>query len=898
MVRVPSAPRGASTWSQPDGPRRLHLVRQSLRWQRRNRVRDALAMRGRAVFLDRREIEWGDAFPHEIARGIGQARLAVVFADETYFERPWCAFEFAVIVAPGPGGRFGRPSRPRRRRASAGRRRGPDNRPPAPAPRPAVVAESERDRRHRRDSRGKTRDPGRPTSPRGSRACWTMLAQLFAGGQVPTAKPPSQPATGAAPTRGSRSRHVPESRHDGFIGRERDLWRVFEALVTQRAFGAPRWCAIEGPGGATGKSQLAAELVWRYADRWFPGGVVWIVEGDAGDEAVVEQFREVLASYAPDAIDPSQHVSKPEEQLALLAGALREVLAQHAAGARTLWVIDNVPEAGPARPGREIDCLCPARGAVDVLCTSRRTGLQPIDAHVPLTWLPTQMALELLTRPPVDPAWLSAEEWREVLDWVGGLALALQVVRASLADGFTTAKALVQATRDEPAASLDSAMDAMRGEVDERELRSIADVFEFSYRAGGSPDCRHAATCSRSSRLARCGKHSSRNSCPRLWSAGCPNAAGSGPPLAPNASGRCTASQRASCAGAAPTPTASSARSSSGFRRLVAAPETTPHLRELGWLARGTFVAFAKRARGKSHQLPLNGRGHSGARDTELERRIPGTSLRRRRFGQRHGAADDSVRRFEQVYETGDEAIARALPNALQPLTASASAAALMARILDDPRDGPRRWQALIHASSLPSVDLGEKLLTAILRETNDNVRDTAITAFDVFLDARNPGLASLMSRLCERLSAGRDVELVRSRRGCSGACWSCTAIDCRPADSRAPSSSVRWSTGRCRSRSRGRGGVRACGRYAVPDATAHDAIVRARREATFQTGASVRRSSWSNTSMRCPHRRRRGCTWSSESRASKSPAIPSPITEALAERRVRPAHRGGGSGR
>jgi len=84
----------------------------------------------------------------------------------------------------------------------------------------------------------------------------------------------------------------------------------------------------------------------------------------------------------------------------------------------------------------------------------------------------------------------------------------------------------------------------------------------------------------------------------------------------------------------------------------------------------------------------------------------------------------------------------------------------LMARLLDDQREGPR-WQALIHASSLPSADLGETQLTAILREPNANVRDAAITGFDFFLDAANPGLRSLLSRLCDRLASGKDVERV-----------------------------------------------------------------------------------------------------------------------------------------
>ena len=266
-------------------------------------------------------------------------------------------------------------------------------------------------------------------------------------------------------------------------------------------------------------------------------------------------------------------------------------------------------------------------------------------------------------------------------------------------------------------------------------------------------------------------------------------------------------------------------------RRLVAAPESTGHLRELGWLARGAFVAFAKRRRGKAHELPRTVEAIQALATQSWNDEFRGLRFVAADLANGLGAADDLVRRFEQAYETGDEAIARALPNALQPLTASARAAALMARILDDPRDGPRS-QALIHASSLPSVDLGEKVLTAILREPNDNVRDTAVTAFDVFLDARNPGLGSLVSRLCERLSAGRDVErtvaagllgrvlVVHGNRLQAGAFTSAQLVGTlvhRALQDPDPKVAA------------------ACAHAAGThfDATAHDAIVRARREAT-----------------------------------------------------------------
>ncbi len=63
-------------------------------------LRDELAKGGLQVFLDEREIPYGNPFPRDIADGLLDSRLIIVFADETYFRRPWCVYEFQVITAP------------------------------------------------------------------------------------------------------------------------------------------------------------------------------------------------------------------------------------------------------------------------------------------------------------------------------------------------------------------------------------------------------------------------------------------------------------------------------------------------------------------------------------------------------------------------------------------------------------------------------------------------------------------------------------------------------------------------------------------------------------------------------------------------------------------------------
>ena len=57
-------------------------------------LRDELSASGLKVFLDEHQIPYGSPFPRDIASALLESRLAVVFADETYFARPFCAYEF------------------------------------------------------------------------------------------------------------------------------------------------------------------------------------------------------------------------------------------------------------------------------------------------------------------------------------------------------------------------------------------------------------------------------------------------------------------------------------------------------------------------------------------------------------------------------------------------------------------------------------------------------------------------------------------------------------------------------------------------------------------------------------------------------------------------------------
>lgn len=86
---------------------------------------------------------------------------------------------------------------------------------------------------------------------------------------------------------------LPDSLNEHFVGRDHTLWKAFNALEAGKGGGgAPRSLLPQG-GGGTGKTQIAAEYVWRYGRRFYTGGIIWI---NAGDESLESQFEDVLST--------------------------------------------------------------------------------------------------------------------------------------------------------------------------------------------------------------------------------------------------------------------------------------------------------------------------------------------------------------------------------------------------------------------------------------------------------------------------------------------------------------------------------------------------------------------------------------------------------------------------
>jgi hypothetical protein len=431
------------------------------------RIQQALSERGFTVFLDTRDIDYGDVFPERIADGLLNSKVVLVVLDDGYFERPWCAYEFQVTVAPYRAARPGARSDDALAHvvlALAYRNESVSAHLPPPLAREnwpraesvAKIVEIVANRlQHARDTL-RQRLAGCGQDP--------AVMRLRSGGAIPPA--------GSLAGRPFTAMRVPRSLRDHFLGRAQELWRVFHVLETGRVRAASNACAIVGTAGV-GKTQLAAEYVWRYAPSHYPGGVIWI-DADVDERALEGQLYNALRAFAPNEPLPSAGDRSALER------ALDQHVAAAAARGRVLWVVDSVPVPRPDRRPQPLKTWCPVLNVVDLLCTSRRgrlseAGLFDPEAIIRVGELSTAAAVELVTRPPVARGALTDDEWRIVVEWVGCLPLALRILRTSL-DGFVAPKnVLARATGEEPARTLDDEVESLRQDVADEYLRGVAE---------------------------------------------------------------------------------------------------------------------------------------------------------------------------------------------------------------------------------------------------------------------------------------------------------------------------------------------------------------------------------------------------------------------------------------
>ncbi|HEU4424777.1 MAG TPA: TIR domain-containing protein [Pilimelia sp.] len=406
-------------------------------------VHETLAAAGISSFLDERAIPLDAKFQQDLATALLGARLFLVFASPAYFQRRWCIYEFQVAIAPARVD----PSDPLDHVVVALCGDDPNqivrHLPPTLAQSnlsgadPSAVLERVRDRlRTVRTSIGE----------RLRGVDDYAVRTLRHGGAVPA-------ATSLVDLPGRRGA-MPNSLTHALRGRDVELWTVFHELVTVGVTGPPRSCYVHGAPG-TGKSQLAAEFIWRYAAESFPGGVVWIDAGGSGTE-LDEQLRAGVAALAA---------------------------AREAAGpGRALWVVDGIPPPPASRRDPPLRTWCPMRGDVTLLCTGRRRRLLDVDVTVELRPLTESAAVDLLTQAPVDRSGLRDDEWGSIARRVGFLPQALRILYAMLASDFRTpAELLAQARTADPVPMLETHWSELSEEIPEGALRGVAETFATWY---------------------------------------------------------------------------------------------------------------------------------------------------------------------------------------------------------------------------------------------------------------------------------------------------------------------------------------------------------------------------------------------------------------------------------
>jgi len=209
---------------------------------------------------------------------------------------------------------------------------------------------------------------------------------------------------------------VPFMRNPDFVGREADLERLHQALSGEGPVGI-RPAGLTGMGGI-GKTQLAVEYAYRYADA-YPDGVFWI----NATEPLAQGFAQLGTRLHPATAGRS-----PDEQILAAIRYLRD-------HTDALVILDNL--ADPASLNRPIGAeVVSAALPCRILFTTRQRDLGRLQA-VEVTVLPEDAALKLLLRHPsrqpiLKPTHPEHEEAQAVCAVLGYLPLALEVAATHL----------------------------------------------------------------------------------------------------------------------------------------------------------------------------------------------------------------------------------------------------------------------------------------------------------------------------------------------------------------------------------------------------------------------------------------------------------------------------------
>jgi tetratricopeptide (TPR) repeat protein len=420
----------------------------------------ALAARlGDLAFFDTTEIADGDEFPQRLFDALLDAQLTVIFASAEYAKSRWCQLEMRLAV-------FGSDESASQIVMALGRESGTvrDAMPPVVAEcnwPPAAEAERLAKLVAERLEKG-----GKPLRSRlGEDAAMRLQLAFREETSLPQpraiAVPCSLPDTVSLRSIGTR-----------FVGMAAKLREIHRVLFEGEGATAPVAAKIVG-GPGSGKTRLATEYLNRYGN-YYSGGVFWI---GAAAPSLDEELWRVLSDLDPTVPDLGQLREQKVDLKRKLGRALRAI------GKPVLYLIDDVPEAGPGEAARSLAEFCPAIGAVTVLATSRQdsheAGVQAIEVES----MGGNSAVLLLTDRLTGATRLSWEKWQSLSSWVGDLPLALDIMNAGLALGEVTTQELLAAVENagSPAAELDEMEESLRPQVPAGALVGITKTFRISF---------------------------------------------------------------------------------------------------------------------------------------------------------------------------------------------------------------------------------------------------------------------------------------------------------------------------------------------------------------------------------------------------------------------------------
>ncbi len=252
---------------------------------------------------------------------------------------------------------------------------------------------------------------------------------------------------------------MPLKRNRLFVGRAKEFPILAATLKQGGAAAIGQSPAITGWGGI-GKSQLAAELVWRYG-RFFAGGVFWLSFAEAGGVA-----GEITACGERMTLHPEYDDLPLDEQVALVSARWQDGLPR-------LLVFDNCEDP------ELFEAWCPPQGQCRVILTSRRahwpaeTGVTPLTLgilarHDSITLLRNHDAGRLSDTAALD----------EIAQELGDLPLALHLAGSYLAQFKVSPAEYLTAIRAAPI--LEHASMTLGGASPTRHEQHVARTFALS----------------------------------------------------------------------------------------------------------------------------------------------------------------------------------------------------------------------------------------------------------------------------------------------------------------------------------------------------------------------------------------------------------------------------------